>query len=156
MQEFMDAMELGIIVAIDWYEQLHRQDTCIEDGSCTVSLDRYRDLDITYHTTNADEYYSSLTCDIQAQFQIFNDGPFELIDEFKSQYQQINFLMNHDDLDTCMDLDDTIQICDAYRPHYHEYAVHQTVRFLPPHSTRRVLFVGGGDSMLLHDHRLFL
>lgn len=50
-----------------------------------------------------------------------------------------------------MDLDNIVQICDAYRPHYHEMAVHNTARFLPPDSIKRVLFVGGGDSMLLHE-----
>jgi spermidine synthase len=51
-----------------------------------------------------------------------------------------------------MDLDDTVQVGAAYRPHYHEYyAVHQTTRSLPDNSINRVFFVGGGDSMLLHE-----
>ena len=53
-----------------------------------------------------------------------------------------------------MDLDGTIQIYVAYRPHYHDYhecAANQTARFLPPNSFRRVSFLGGGDSMLLHE-----
>ena len=53
-----------------------------------------------------------------------------------------------------MDLDGTIQIYVAYRPHYHDYhecAANQTARFLPPNSFRRVSFLGGGDFMLLHE-----
>lgn len=50
-----------------------------------------------------------------------------------------------------MDLDNVLQICDAYRPHYHEMVVHNTARFLPLKSIKRVLWVGGGDSMLLHE-----
>ncbi len=153
MVQYMDAMELALHIAIDWYEQVgdgNNDNTCVEEGTCSVSIDRYEDLDERYETTNK-EYYSSLTCDIEKQFKVFDDGTFKLIDEFKSQYQQINFLQKEDTKDTCMDLDDTVQICAAYRPHYHEYAVHQTTRFLPPNSVKRVLFVGGGDSMLLHE-----
>ena len=50
-----------------------------------------------------------------------------------------------------MDLDGVLQICDAYRPHYHEMMVHNTARFLPLGGVKRVLWVGGGDSMLLHE-----
>ena len=42
-----------------------------------------------------------------------------------------------------------MQICESYRPHYHEMAVHHTAFFL--NEIKRVLFVGGGDSMLLHE-----
>jgi len=41
------------------------------------------------------------------------------------------------------------KICEAYRPHYHEPAVHYTARFMK--DVKRVMFVGGGDSMLLHE-----
>jgi spermidine synthase/S-adenosylmethionine/arginine decarboxylase-like enzyme len=36
-----------------------------------------------------------------------------------------------------------------YRPHYHEIVTHLTARFLD--RIKRVVFVGGGDSMLLHE-----
>ena len=49
----------------------------------------------------------------------------------------------------CLQLDTTVQICESYRPHYHEMAVHYTALFL--NKIKRVLFVGGGDSMLLHE-----
>ena len=49
----------------------------------------------------------------------------------------------------CLSLDDVIQICSSYRPHYHEMAVHNTARFLD--EVKRVVWVGGGDSMLLHE-----
>ena len=42
-----------------------------------------------------------------------------------------------------------VQICGAYRPHYHEGVVHVPARFLD--QVKRVVFVGGGDSMLLHE-----
>jgi len=37
----------------------------------------------------------------------------------------------------------------SYRPHYHEFFVHFPASFLP--QMRRAIFVGGGDSMLLHE-----
>ena len=42
------------------------------------------------------------------------------------------------------------QICTSYRPDYHEMVVHNTARYLEE-PLKRVVFVGGGDSMLLHD-----
>jgi len=148
--QFIDAMELAINTALDSFYQAEGRDSCIEEGTCTASLSRYADLETPYQTVQ-EEYYSKMTCDIDTQFEVFDDGTFVEIDSFKSQYQQINFLYNSENRDTCMDLDDTIQICDSYRPHYHEMGVHYTARFLPENSVKRVLFVGGGDSMLLHE-----
>jgi hypothetical protein len=42
------------------------------------------------------------------------------------------------------------QICTSYRPDYHEMVVHNTARYLET-DLKRVVFVGGGDSMLLHN-----
>ena len=86
---------------------------------------------------------------------MFDDGTYEEIDSFKSQYQQINFLYNAETRDTCMDLDDTVQICGAYRPHYHEYAVHQTARFMPKEIIKQLKFVVGGAFMLPREYLEF-
>jgi spermidine synthase/S-adenosylmethionine/arginine decarboxylase-like enzyme len=48
-----------------------------------------------------------------------------------------------------MDLDDIVQIATCYRPHYHEYVTHFAARY--KEHIRRAVFVGGGDSMLLHE-----
>ncbi|OEU17235.1 S-adenosyl-L-methionine-dependent methyltransferase, partial [Fragilariopsis cylindrus CCMP1102] len=48
-----------------------------------------------------------------------------------------------------MDLEDTVQICSSYRPHYHEFSSHFAARFVD--DIKRVVFVGGGDSMMLHE-----
>ena len=66
-----------------------------------------------------------------------------------SQYQEIRFFTDPQTKDMVMKLDSTIQQCSSYRPHYHEFAVHFPARFLE--SVKRVLFVGGGDSMVLHE-----
>jgi hypothetical protein len=147
--QYMSALELGINTAFAWYDQIV-SNPCIEDGTCIVSLDRYSNLDVT-HNSVLSESYMDETCDVDKQFEAFDDGTFADLETIQSQYQEINFFWNPKDRGTCMDLDNTVQICDAYRPHYHEYAVHQTTRFLPKDSIKRVLFVGGGDSMLLHE-----
>jgi hypothetical protein len=148
--EYMKAMELAVQVAIQWYQEISNPYSCVIEGTCTVSLSRYTDLDEEYKAI-LNKAYPSLSCNIDEQFEVFLDGTFEDIDNTKSQYQRINFMINENNRDVCMDLDDTTQICDSYRPHYHEYMVHQTARFLPAESIKRVLFVGGGDSMLLHE-----
>jgi spermidine synthase len=113
-------------------------------------MNRYEDLDEPYET-ELEKGYPSHSCDIDAQFIKFDDGTFDLIESFESQYQVISMYQDETNRDTCMDLDNTMQICGSYRPHYHEYMVHQTARFLPKDNIKRVLFVGGGDSMLLHE-----
>ena len=50
----------------------------------------------------------------------------------------------------CFFLDDTWQICTSYGPQYHEMGVHDTIRYLP-YEPKRVLRVGGGDAMFLHE-----
>ncbi len=70
----------------------------------------------------------------------------------QSQYQQIRFFHDPnvpDYNDMVMKLDATVQQSTTYRPHYHEFAVHFPARFLD--TVERVLFVGGGDSMVLHE-----
>eukprot|EP00978_Attheya_sp_CCMP212_P011110 scaffold27183_cov56-Attheya_sp.AAC.1 len=69
--------------------------------------------------------------------------------ELKSHYQEMSFYEKPDTMDKCFDLEETVQICNSYRPHYHEPFVHFPAAFLK--DLRRVIFVGGGDSMLLHE-----
>jgi spermidine synthase len=51
--------------------------------------------------------------------------------------------------DMCFYLDDWLHTCASFRPHYHEVTVHYPARFLD--EVKRVLFIGGGDSMVLHE-----
>ena len=66
-----------------------------------------------------------------------------------SQYQEIWFYENPKRNDKCLELDDVVQICANYRPFYHEPFVHFPASLLP--EMKRVAFIGGGDSMLLHE-----
>jgi spermidine synthase len=67
----------------------------------------------------------------------------------KTTYQEMTFVEKPSTDDICMDLDNIVQICACYRPQYHEYVTHAAARFVK--DIKRVIFIGGGDSMLLHE-----
>ncbi|CAB9519730.1 Putrescine N-methyltransferase [Seminavis robusta] len=90
--------------------------------------------------------YLQQTCDAP---EILKFIGYNNTEKVQSQYQKVTFFAHNETNDTCFDLDGTVQICSSYRPHYHEMAVHYTARYLE--KLERVLFVGGGDSMLLHE-----
>lgn len=90
--------------------------------------------------------YSSPSCDNK---DIMDFEMYDVTEELKTNYQQLNFAINPDNEDICMDIEDIIQICSCYRPQYHEYVVHAAARFVD--EVKRVIFIGGGDSMILHE-----
>lgn len=95
------------------------------------------------------DYFSYAMCNVDEE-ELYED--YEKagdVDVLKSQYQDIYFFVNPTGDDMVMKLDSTIQQASSYRPHYHEFAVHFPARFLE--SVENVLFVGGGDSMVLHE-----
>ncbi len=123
---------------------------CIQDGTCHVTtLQRYANLDDRELSVWTDVDDDWPTCNDEIEMGKYDDGTYELLEDFKSPYQHLSFMMQPGINETCFDLDGTIQICDSYRPHYHEWQVHQAARYL--NSMKRVLWVGGGDSMLLHE-----
>ena len=67
----------------------------------------------------------------------------------KSNYQTMQWQHRKKDDDMCLHLDDMLQICSSYRPHYHEFFVHYPARYID--KIRRVIFLGSGDAMLLHE-----
>ena len=146
INEFNSALEFAINTAIHSY---NFDEECINAGTCKMSLDRYINLDETLPVYPDEDYEQYGTCNTAKQFGIFDDGTMVDLETIQSPYQEINFMWDPRNRNTCMDLDSTVQICDSYRPHYHEMIVHYTARFLP--EIKRVLFVGGGDSMVLHE-----
>ncbi|KAG7338718.1 spermine/spermidine synthase domain containing protein [Nitzschia inconspicua] len=79
----------------------------------------------------------------------YESGGFDLLEKTQSAYQLVKFKEKQSTNDVCMNLDKIIQICANYRPHYHEYITHGAGRFVE--DVRRIIFIGGGDSMLLHE-----
>lgn len=90
--------------------------------------------------------YVNPTCN-NREIMKFHDHA--VVEEIKTHYQQMNFAIHPTTLDVVMDLDNIVQISSNYRPQYHEYVTHAAARFVP--KIKRVIFIGGGDSMLLHE-----
>jgi len=148
IEEYTDAMQVALNLVIEYIIELELQDTCVIDRSCDVSLERYDNLKEKLEIYS-EEYYSEAVYDFAESFSRFQY--YDTIEFIESQYQEISFMHSEEYNDSCLDLDSIIQICTQYRPHYHEMCVHYPARFLPVGSLKRVLFVGGGDSMLLHE-----
>jgi spermidine synthase len=90
--------------------------------------------------------YNSPNCDNN---EIMRFADHDVVAQISTHYQTLNFAIHPETKDVVMDLDDIVQISSNYRPHYHEYVVHAAARFVD--KVKRVIFIGGGDSMLLHE-----
>jgi len=77
------------------------------------------------------------------------EDEYENIEDFYSQYQGIDVFYNKTVDDACLYLDGYLHTCASNRAHYHEVFVHYPARFLD--KVERVIFIGGGDSMVLHE-----
>ena len=81
------------------------------------------------------------------------DGYTDAVFESKSFFQAVAWTEHPQKYpgksDTCLSLDDVLQICHSYRPGYHEPYIHFPAAYLK--EMKRIVFIGGGDSMLLHE-----
>jgi hypothetical protein len=78
-----------------------------------------------------------------------SDRGYTFVKTTESQYQQIKFYHNVGSDNTCLTLSGWIQACSNFRPHYHEAVVHVPAQYVS--DVKRVLFMGGGDNMILHE-----
>jgi spermidine synthase len=123
--------------------------TCIAEDSCPAELPswfRYNDLDKSSQY-GLDAFYRNI---YQCETLAFEDGNQVMEEQIESHYQIIEYFSDPKTKEMCFYLDGTWQICTSYRPQYHEMGVHETIRYLP-HEPKRILWVGGGDSMFLHE-----
>ena len=121
-------------------------DDYLKGGACTnLTEDTGSHYDV-FNDEVDDLDYIAPTCD-NNDIMDFND--YDVVYSEKTNYQTLNFAIHPEDKDVCMDLDDIVQICSNYRPQYHEFSMHGAAKFLD--SIKRVIFIGGGDSMLLHE-----
>eukprot|EP00984_Skeletonema_dohrnii_P010427 scaffold4055_cov129-Skeletonema_dohrnii-CCMP3373.AAC.3 len=118
--------------------------TCLRhhpDGSC--------------HIYSNVQHFTNDFNQLEFKWASCNDPYDESHDDFEeiamehSLYQRVVFEENLVKEDKCLRLDTTLQQCSSYRPHYHEPFVHLSAAYLQ--DVKRVVFVGGGDSMLLHE-----
>lgn len=117
------------------------------EGSCAASLLDEQGIhydDLKYEEDDLD--YIFPTCETT---QLLDFYSYTEIEELQTTYQKLWFMEREEDGDICMNLENTLQICSNYRPHYHEFFVHFPARFIE--KIERVIFIGGGDSMLLHE-----
>lgn len=116
--------------------------TTIKTSKTWPASDHYDHLEDETDDTN----YLDVTCDDMDSLE-FRDHC--TVEYFSTPYQIIDFSVNPVTRNVALSLDGVVQIASVYRPQYHEYMVHTATRFLD--SVARVIFIGGGDSMLLHE-----
>ena len=81
---------------------------------------------------------------------LYNDeNGWYLFDDIRTFHQPVDFHHNKKLDDCCLLLNEYLHACVSNRPHYHEVFVHYPAHFLD--KVQRVLFIGGGDSMVLHE-----
>lgn len=151
--EFRDAYMAAMRAAIHQLQEDSGED---KDRVCT--MDDYSNGGTCFSVEDLGNHYDALdrefdhlpyrddTCDME---KIFEWEGYTNIHSTMTRYQRIQFDQNLETKDICMDLDSIVQICSCYRPHYHEFVVHSAARFVD--SIKRVIFIGGGDAMLLHE-----
>mmetsp|Transcript_11912 Transcript_11912/g.17068 ORF Transcript_11912/g.17068 Transcript_11912/m.17068 type:complete len:1236 (+) Transcript_11912:191-3898(+) len=142
IKAYYDAIIYAATTAIQYFED----HGCDEDDEECVIERRYDTL--TYQDDEIDHAYD--TCD--TGISLSKEG-YETVDSINNMYHNVSFTRKISNGDTCLIIDGITQICTSYRPQYHETGVHFTSQFLP--EMKRVVFVGGGDSMLLHEFLKF-
>jgi len=142
IRQYVNALELAFALALDTAEHEDGTGLCNNSGECTLGL-----VDLSTYNQERQWYWID-TCDDDNIFGKF-ENEYDSLETINSPYQKITFFRDPVNNDMCFELDLITQICSSYRPHYHEMVVHYTARFLP--KIERVLWVGGGDSMLLHE-----
>jgi len=133
-------------------EQLDECEDAVNDnGGCGDASRKYDNLEEKPDTLD----YSASVChsdNLLEDYSAIFSQEF-LLDEVESQYQKIEFSLNTDveseKTDTCLRLSGWLQTCTSFRPHYHEALVHYPASYLD--TVKRVLFLGGGDNMILHE-----
>jgi spermidine synthase len=156
LMEYRDALvtafkvatiDAGVVAEEDIYPCEEDDEDDEEEDKCydTPSLEgRYPDFELTLDMQSEYRYI------YQCETLVFGVAHYKMIDETGSYYQSIDYYHDPETKDTCFDLDRIFQMCGSYRPHYHEMVTHKTARYLPV-PPKRVLWVGGGDAMLLHE-----
>ncbi|CAJ1960288.1 unnamed protein product [Cylindrotheca closterium] len=116
----------------------------IEDHS-GLSTDHHGHYDDLTHEGDGITY-NELDC---PSSELIDFMDYDLYEEKSSNYQVMKWQTREEDDDMCLHLDDMLQICTSYRPHYHEYFVHFPAQYIE--KVERVMFLGSGDAMLLHE-----
>jgi len=153
VREFYDAANTALH-HVAWYaaEQLSKNLTAavVDDELCSTSDDGqcFADLydDLEEREIDVLEYDSPVCRGGGAGFV---NAKYDEVDVVTSGYQEVKYMFNAELDDTCLYLNNWLQTCSSFRPHYHEAFVHFPARFIE--EVKRVVFIGGGDNMILHE-----
>ena len=91
---------------------------------------------------------------VSHQCLIENYGSLAMRDRISSEYQLVDWthfqgLYLENTNETCLHLDGILHSCSAFRPHVHETIIHYPASYVD--EVKRVLYVGGGDLIILHE-----
>lgn len=118
---------------------------CDNDEECKIhsfdidSLERReREILNMWNTSNCDKEY------------IFRFPGYQHMESVNGLYQSLDYYVQEGGNETQLQLDGIVQIAFDHRPHYHELHIQYASRFLTS-DIKRIVWIGGGDSMLLHE-----
>jgi hypothetical protein len=142
IKEYHNALTVALEAAIDAFDY---DDTCVfaDEGGCPDVFYSYDQLQVEEGPLVYDDS-ETFTCDLR-KTQLDDMVEYEKVDELYSHYQKLLFEVHPETRDACFQLDRALQQCTSYRAHYHEVGVHYAARYLD--SVKRVVWIGGGDSM---------
>jgi spermidine synthase len=123
---YKDALHLAFVYRDDGFKSSAEYDPLVEPKGPAV------------------EGHNALVCDRDP-----TPGGFQETYSAQSQYQSIDFKYNTKIDNTCMFLSNWLQTCSVVRPHYHEAFVHVAGQYVD--KVKRVVYLGGGDNMILHE-----
>ena len=139
-QSSMLGSESEKATVLDYYECL-----CIAYIVTIASIEEAIELSPTLIEEEGDNFMACSDWDMLHE----ETYGWEYFDRTKSSHQEIEFYYNSQTRDACLFLEEYLHACVSNRPHYHEVFVHYPAYFLE--KVERVLFIGGGDSMVLHE-----
>jgi spermidine synthase len=144
---YVDALKRAVYALAQLDPELYRDDEEDVDETEVCSLlplwsDHYDDFSLELDTLA----YNNPECDSSEIIDFRDYVPYETE---RSNYQEMVWQYREEDDDICLHLDNMLQICKSYRPHYHEFFVHFPARYVD--SVKRVVYLGSGDAMLLHE-----
>jgi hypothetical protein len=145
LQAILTAVDSAIETAIYDLNSANHDADCDKDGDCSAPWLRYADLDEPIEAID-EEYFSVYQCETLT----YGIDHFPHVGRSDSHYQSMDYCMDPRTKEMCFHIDTIFQMCSSYRPHYHEMGVHLPARYIVD-SPKRVLWIGGGDAMFLHE-----
>ena len=115
-RQILDYRDTLMLILETAAESLEERIGCSDDGgedTCTISS-KFDMLEPKPDNLP----YNVYTCEFGQNMEF--DGYDEEKERPNSLYQRMSFFVDHQSKDACFDLENIVQICTSYRPHYHE------------------------------------